>query len=139
MRFNRIRSIEKRIPSSQKIGHFFRGFFTTEKLLPLTLEDICQVCPAANGRGNNNNPEIHEKVSQCRKRYFAALLYSFLGKPGGQESDWLYSYLEKCEGCYLHRFTGAEDAGVSLETSGLDAGEVLPNETPAGQKTTRDN
>ncbi|MFQ6122143.1 MAG: hypothetical protein ACE5LA_03680 [Dehalococcoidales bacterium] len=119
---------------------FFRGFLTTEELLPLTLEDICRVCPMTRGRGNHSSPEVQEKMEQCRKRYFAALLQSFLGKPGDYETDWLYSYLKKCEGCYLRRFAGAEAAEISIEADGrANVEEALPRDSQVSQEVTRDN
>jgi len=140
--FSRIIIMLKRIWSSTAVRGFFRGFLSTEKLLPLTLEDICQTCPMGSNRASHNNPvpQGNERIDECRKRYFAALLQSFLGKPGDYETDWLYSYLKKCEGCYLRRFVSAEAAEISIEANGrANVEEALTKDSQVTQEVTRDN
>jgi hypothetical protein len=56
---------------------------------------------------DNPTPQDNEKIDECRKQYFGALLQSYLGKAGDQEIDWLYSYLKKCEECNFDKFMGA--------------------------------
>jgi hypothetical protein len=100
----------RQILSSTSLREFFRGFLSTEKWLALTLKDTCHACPASSRRAGRYDsvPQDDEKIEECRKRYFAALLQSYLGKPGDQETDWLYSYLRRCEECSFHRFAGGE-------------------------------
>ena len=116
MRLTQITNMLKRISLSTTLREFQRGFLSTKELLPLTLEDICRICPMSGIKGNSSNPELQDnkKIDQCRKRYFAALLQSYLGKPGERETDWLYSHLGRCEACYLRKFVGA-DTEVLLE------------------------
>jgi len=104
MCLNRTQFLLKRVPFSMAVRQFFRGFLSTEELLPLTLQDICRTCPMNGSRESHDNltPEDREKIEKCRKRYFGALLQSYLGKAGDQETDWLYSYLKKCEECNFH-------------------------------------
>lgn len=133
MPLTQIRNVLKRISLSRSLREFFRGFLSTEELLPLTLEDICRICPMSSSRGNTGNPEMQDnkKVDECRKRYFAALLQSYLGKPGDQETDWLYSYARKCEGCYLRRFIGA-DTEALLKVGRV--GKPLPQRSQGASK-----
>lgn len=91
--------------------------------------------------GNGDSPELQEdkKVNECRKRYFAALLQSYLGKPGERETDWLDSHLRKCEACYLRAFVGAETTNISIESGGsTGAGETLSQHSQVNQETAKD-
>jgi hypothetical protein len=100
------------------LRNFLSEFLSTRELLPLTTDDICRVCPLNRLGENGRTPDESavEKIDRCRKRYFATLLQSYLGKPGDEETDWLYSHLKKCEACYLRRFTG-NDVPVSFITA----------------------
>jgi hypothetical protein len=99
------------------LRNFLKGFLSTRGLLPLTIEDVCRVCPLSHDGKSGSEPDesVTEKVDRCRKRYFATLLQSYLGKPGDEETDWLYSHLKKCEACYLNRFTGVDVTGSRLQ------------------------
>lgn len=106
-----------------------RGFLSTEQLLPLTLDDICGACPLSSIGRNGREPEPinWEMVHESRKRHFAALLQSYLGKPGDEEIKRLYSYLRRCEEHYLH---GLAQTGLA-NTARTGAGSVT--RAPEGQ------
>jgi len=141
MRLTQITNILKRISLSATLREFQRGFLSTEELLPLTLEDICRICPMTSFGGNGDSPELQDdkKVDECRKRYFAALLQSYLGKPGERETDWLDSHLRKCEACYLRVFIGAGTTNISVE-AGRSAGavETLSQHSQVNQEAAKD-
>ncbi len=141
MRLTQITNILKRISLSATLREFQREFLSTEKLLSLTIEDICRVCPMTNFRGNGGSPELQEdkKVDECRKRYFAALLQSYLGKPGERETDWLDSYLRKCEACYLRVFVGTGATNISVGAGGsAGTGETLSQHSQVNQEVAKD-
>lgn len=118
MVFGRIKKPLKRI-----LGHGVKSsqkFFSTQQLLPSTLDDICAACPLGSLEKNGSAPDPldWETVRESRKRYFAALLQSYLGKPGDEEINRLQSYQWICEGHYLR---GAAHGDVA-NTNGTDAG-----------------
>lgn len=139
MRLTQITNILKRISLSKTLREFQRGFLSTEELLPLTIEDICRICPSFGGNGGSPELQEDKKVDECRKRYFAALLQSYLGKPGERETDWLDSHLRKCEACYLRVFVGAGATNISVESGGsAGAGETLSQHSQVSQQSNKD-
>ena len=135
MRLTQITNILKRI----SLSAILRGFLSTEELLPLTIEDICRICPSFGGNGGSPELQDDKKVNECRKRYFAALLQSYLGKPGERETDWLDFHHRKCEACYLPVFVGAETTNISIESGGsVGTGEALSQHSQVNQEAAKD-
>lgn len=82
---------------------FIEEFLPRDRYLEIKLQEICSRCPLY-GEGNGHSsisPSDRGNIDMCRRRYFGLLLESFIGKPGDRETDWLYSYLKKCEDCLL--------------------------------------
>jgi hypothetical protein len=94
------------------VRDFARGFLPENRYLEIMLEEICSQCPLNDDeKGPRNLSEsVMERIDSCRKRYFGLILQSFAGKPGGGETDWLYSYLKRCEECLFSR------AGIDLSS-----------------------
>lgn len=104
---NRVRvkatSCAKHIFNKEIVKDFAKEFLPRHRYLELKLEEICSKCPLHdNTRGHQNlSPSDREGLDTCRMRYFGLLLQSFVGKPGDEETKWLYSYLRRCEDCLL--------------------------------------
>jgi hypothetical protein len=88
---------------------FVRGFLPTEELLEISLKEICLACPANHGVQDYHKLSVSDKkkLDACRKSFFAVLLQSYLGKPGNEETELLYSYLKKCEECLFLGSSGS--------------------------------
>jgi hypothetical protein len=93
----------KRLINRQTIKSFVQEFLPRDRYLEPKLQEICSECPLHGGievhRGLS--PADEASLDGCRMRYFGLLLQSFAGKPGDEETEWLYSYLKKCEECLL--------------------------------------
>jgi hypothetical protein len=87
------------------VRDFVRGFLPENKYLEIMLEEICSQCPLNDDekKPRNLSESVMERIDSCRKRYFGFILQSFVGKPGEKETDWLYSYLKRCEDCLFSR------------------------------------
>jgi hypothetical protein len=99
----------KRMFNREIVRDFVNEFLPRDKYLEIKLQEICSQCPLNDGeKGNRNFSEyIMDNIDTCRKRYFGLILRSFVGKPGDEETDRLYSYLKKCEDCLFSR-TGVD-------------------------------
>jgi hypothetical protein len=126
MAFSHIPEMLKKSSAVSFLRDFMRGFLSTKELLPLTIEDVCRVCPLSrfDENGNGCDASALERIDTCRKRYFATLLQSYLGKPGDEETDWLYSHLKKCESCYL---------GMLMDTGEMEPFKQAGASEPADQ------
>lgn len=118
----KINAYLKRVFSKESVKGYLRGFLSTEELLEITLEEICSACPMNRSAASHQKQVApdREKINECRQRYFAALLQSYLGKPGSEETKWLYSYLKRCEECRFreHLFTsGLEPSSEQAKRS----------------------
>lgn len=107
-----VRSAIGRIWTSEALKGFRRGFLIDAERILLELGDVCQACPARQRQTNRKGAALpgSEQVDAYRKRYFAILLHSYVGKAGSDEIDRLYSQLKTCEECWL----GKPARGVSV-------------------------
>jgi hypothetical protein len=93
----------RRILNKGIVKDFVQEFLPKDRHLELKLQEVCANCPLHDGTGNHRDlsPSAREDLGRCRMRYFGILLQSFLGSPGDEETEWLFSYLRKCEECLL--------------------------------------
>ena len=98
-----IKSPFNKIFNSKYIKELFQEFLPKDKYLELKLQEICSQCPLGKNTGDNNSlsPVASQSINDCRMRYFGYLLQSFTGRPGDEETRFLYAYLQKCEECLL--------------------------------------
>ncbi len=95
--FNRIQFLLKRISFSNAMRQFFRGFLSTEELLPLTLQEICRTCPMDSSRESRDN--LAPGVATAAPAVI--LVYFVLGG---------FFWLKRCQG---HRYKlGAGSKGI---------------------------
>lgn len=112
----------RRVLNSEFVKAFTDEFLSRDRYLEIKLEEICSRCPLGDDgkRYSSVFPFDEENIEMCRRKYFGILLKSFIGKPGDTETDWLYSYLKKCESCLLSRMDNTPDCRIFPErkTSG---------------------
>ena len=108
----------RRIFNNSFTREFTEGFMDPDDYLELKLKEICTGCPLGpdqNGNGRSvDSPAGVKALDECRKQYFGRLLQSFVGRPGEDETEKLYSLLKKCEECLK---TGIEENSRPGNTS----------------------
>ena len=100
---NKVAGITKRAFNEKSLKDFIYEFLPRDRYLKIKLREICSQCPLYDdGKGHRGvSTSSMGNIDMCRRRYFGLLLQSFVGKPGEEETNWLYSYLNKCEDCLL--------------------------------------
>jgi hypothetical protein len=93
----------KRTLDTKIVKDLVKELLPRDRYLEIKLSEICSQCPLGKDKkGHQSSPlSDSETIDICRKRYFGFLLQSFVGKPGNEETNWLYSYLKRCEDCSL--------------------------------------
>jgi hypothetical protein len=101
----KVANIITRLFNKRIMKDFVEEFLPRDRYLEIKLQEICSQCPlSGDGRGHRGvSPSDRRDIDMCRRSYFGLLLQSFVGKPGEEETNWLYSYLKRCEDCLLSR------------------------------------
>jgi hypothetical protein len=99
----KVANIIPRLLNKNIVKDFVEEFLPKDRYLEIKLREICSQCPLYDkGKGHSSiSPSDRGNIDMCRRRYFGLLLQSFVGKPGDEETIWLYSYLKRCEDCLL--------------------------------------
>jgi hypothetical protein len=99
----KVANIITRLFNRKIVKDFVEEFLPRDRYLEIKLREICSQCPlCGDGKGHRGiSPSDRRDIDTYRRSYFGLLLQSFVGKPGDEETNWLYSYLKRCEDCLL--------------------------------------